>query len=63
MSELKQISGDSFLELAEQVEKDRGVSFEQAILLIIADEINAMRLELMQLKEKINELSDSATKK
>uniref|UniRef100_UPI0039A6439E hypothetical protein n=1 Tax=Ornithobacterium rhinotracheale TaxID=28251 RepID=UPI0039A6439E len=63
MNELNQVTGDGFLELAEQVEKERGVSFEQAILLIIADEINAMRLELMQLKEKINELSDSATKK
>ncbi|MRJ07297.1 hypothetical protein EDL98_01235 [Ornithobacterium rhinotracheale] len=63
MSELNQVTGDSFLELAEQVEKDRDISLEQAILLIIADEINAMRLELMQLKEKINELSDSATKK
>ncbi|MGP2570003.1 hypothetical protein ACT4R9_05415 [Ornithobacterium rhinotracheale] len=63
MNELNQIPGDGYIDVAENLSKEKKITIDQALLSIIADEINAMRIELVQLKEKINELSDSATKK
>ncbi|MGQ1944424.1 hypothetical protein ACT4RS_05220 [Ornithobacterium rhinotracheale] len=63
MNELNQIPGDGYIDIAENLSKEKKITIDQALLSIIADEINAMRIELVQLKEKINELSDSATKK
>ncbi|MGV4536475.1 hypothetical protein [Ornithobacterium rhinotracheale] len=63
MNKLNQIPGDGYIDVAENLSKEKKITIDQALLSIIADEINAMRIELVQLKEKINELSDSATKK
>ncbi|MCK0201314.1 hypothetical protein [Ornithobacterium rhinotracheale] len=63
MNELNQIPGDGYIDIAENLSKEKKITIDQALLSIIADEINAMRIEITQLKEKINELSDSATKK
>ncbi|MGV4528796.1 hypothetical protein [Ornithobacterium rhinotracheale] len=63
MKELEQVSGDNFISQVESISNTQNVTFDQAILLLIAEEINALRLEVSNLKDKLDKLSDSATKK